>query len=89
MKPFMYLNRGFFPLRKFKPEEKSRGFAAIGLSTGITVNPKLGVRKRLPGTWDYEQFYEQARRAGAGDYDVFLMNGKPVVPSNRELFYLR
>jgi hypothetical protein len=82
-KQFKYLYRTFTPVRRFSEREQAEGIRLPLRSTGIGRYAWC-----QPNTWDHEKFYEKARKAGSGNYDVFLYHGKEVVPGENELFFL-
>lgn len=81
LKSFKYNGKKFTPVRQFTREEQKTG---IGLPLR-----SIGINNYDQGNWNYEDFYKEAKKAGAGEIDIFLMEGKHVVPATNELFEYR
>lgn len=76
MKTFMYNGLRFKPIRLFADHETF--FYVTRRCRSIGINRK--------NRWNWEQFYEKANQAKCGKIDVFLLNGRQVVPCGCELF---
>lgn len=87
MKTFKYLGFTFKPIRKFTKEEDTKGLTLNFYSIGISNYSDNPYQCRLSSEWDYTDFYTEAKKVGAGEMDVFLMNNKAlVIPCGNELF---
>jgi hypothetical protein len=79
MEQFKYLGKMVKPLRQFTKEEEARGLRLPLRSIGID---------NYRGKWDYDKFYAKAKKAGAGEIDIFEYCGIKVVPCSNELFQI-
>lgn len=82
MNSFNFLGKTFIPKRQFTKREENVGLRIVGRSTGIGNYEWSKVKG-----WNYEKFYIEAKKAGAGEIDIFLLDGKEVIPCENELFY--
>lgn len=76
---FTYLGIAVSPLGQLNPDESDINTYTPYLSP-LHISPQAGQ------AWDYDQFYEAANNAGCGEFDLFLMNGKIVLPSSNGLW---
>jgi len=76
MKNFEYNGLKVKPLRHFSPRETF--FYVTKRCNSIRMGANRG--------WDWDQFYQKANQAKCGNIDVFLVNGRQVVPCKHELF---
>ena len=90
---FTYKSLKFTPLRKFKPHEDfhhvSKKLDSINISNRIDFKPQYIDRNLYKiYDWNYEAFYRAAKKADAanGEIDIFMLDGKQVVPCNEQLF---
>lgn len=90
MKTFTYNGLKITPHRQFTKAEDEAGInlplSSIGVSNYQDVKHLPNRKNDIP--WNYDEFYKAAHKAGAGEYDVFLLNGKEVVPGSNELYEL-
>jgi hypothetical protein len=85
-KNFMYLGHHFTPVRQFAPDEQEQPLSLMGLRS-IGFSNYTDFNNAITSEWDYEEFYGVARKKGAGEIDVFLLDRKTyVVPATNELF---
>ena len=88
MKSFKLYGQLFTPVRKLTEAEQILGIGLPLRSTGISNYDNFS--NHISSEWNYEKFYEKAKKVGAGEIDVFLMNKKiTVVPGTNELFELK
>lgn len=85
-KNFKFLGKTFKPIRQFVRNEGN-----IFIITPYLVG--LGNNKKFTnydgGKWNWQKFYDAAKKNGAGQIDIFEMEGKNVVPCENELFELK
>jgi hypothetical protein len=84
MESFTYKGQKFTPMRKFNSSEEREGFVIRKLRSIGIHNYKD--RESILNTWNWEEFYEQAKTVGAGEIDIFSWRGIKVVPCENELF---
>lgn len=78
-KTFNYLNHNFQPLGRLK--ENFDFFIVTRHCRSI------GIYNYDEGEYSHSEFYQNAEKTGAGETDVFLMNGQTIVlPCQNELF---
>ncbi len=82
-KSFKYKNLKFFPLRKFEVHETFVYVSKKLDFIGIHNNPSID--KGVVRNWDYDDFYKAAGQSCA-EIDVFLFEGKQVVPCKGQLY---
>ena len=80
---FTYKSLKFTPLRQFKPYEDFRFISKRLQSIGIHNNPSI--KGGVIRDWDYDEFYKAAGDSNE-EVDIFLFDGKQVVPCEGELF---
>ena len=79
---FNYLNHKFQPLGKLP---KNFDFCVVTRECR-----SIGISKYQNGTYSHRNFYQAAKKIGAGETDVFLMDKKTIVlPCQNELFEYR
>ena len=77
MKNFNYLGLTFKPLKTLK-----------GASATFENKSKhLNNSNDTPTGWDYENFYKEAKKAGAGKVDLFEVAGRARIPATNYLFH--
>lgn len=76
-KEFEYLGLTFKPLRELKGKDADFN----DISNYITLSGKT------PKNWNYEEFYELAKKNGAARIDIFLIDNKEMIPASSCLFY--
>jgi hypothetical protein len=84
---FVYNGMEFVPVRKFKVYENFN-YVTNRCNGGLGVhNYDKDVRKDKVSHWSWNGFYNEAKKVGAGEFDIFLMNDRvEVVPCQNELF---
>ena len=85
LKTFKFLGETFKPIRQFSLNEGNI-FEITPYLKGLKNNEKF--TNYDGGKWSWQEFYNKAKKAGAGEIDVFEMKGKNVVPCKNELFEL-
>ncbi len=78
MKSFTYLGLEFTPIRTLKGKAASYD----NISRRISGN-----ELNTPYSWNYNEFYELAKKHGAGKVDIFKVNDKDRIPGTNYLFY--
>ena len=77
MKEFIYLGLKFEPFKQLKG--KSAKFE--------NVSKRLNSNGVTPKGWNYNNFYKEAKKAGAGKIDLFIdENGTTRIPAENYLF---
>ncbi len=80
LKEFKYLNRTYKPLKTLKGKE----------SDFFEICKHQGTVEFTPQKWNYNKFYEIAKKNGAGKIDIFIINVKgieyQVIPGTNYLF---
>jgi len=86
--PFHYLGMEFTPLRQFNKQEKEIGLSLPMRTIGISNYDKelMPIHTRISAKWNYEAFYAEAKKVGADKIDIFMWQGKQVIPCGNELF---
>ena len=97
-KRFRYLGQLFEPLEKFETQREYdlafQSCRAIGITNydsrfrtdGSQFYPS-NTPFDLMGAYDYDEFYQTAKKAGLDSFDTYLLNGKrQVIPGTNELF---
>lgn len=88
MQSFRYNGMSITPKRKLNRSERQRGLLLPLSSIGVSNYQYLPARKDdIP--YDYDEFYKEATKVGAGKIDVFEYQGMDVVPCKNELFQLK
>lgn len=77
MKKFVYLGMEFSPVRSLSPNEDFSTISKRLRSMGVD---------NYNGNWDYASFYTAAQESGCEDFDIFLYEGRNVIPARNELF---
>lgn len=81
MKSFKYLGKEFTPIRNFIGREGS--FRSISKRLN-----SIGINN-YTGDWDWDAFFEAAKKANVKQVDLYKMNGITVCPCGNELFEYR
>ena len=72
----------FTPKRKFR---KGETFDVV-----LSKVTMIGIDNRNGSKWNYNTFYKIAKKAGCGDFDIYIMDGKiQVTPAWHELYGYR
>jgi hypothetical protein len=87
MKTFKYNGMTFTPLRQFAVFENFK-YLSKRLNSSLGVhNYSKEVRSDKVCDWNHTEFYAEAKKAGAGETDIFLLNDRvEVIPCENELF---
>jgi len=79
MKRFKYLGLSFTPFKKL--EGKDKNF--------FEISKRITNKNDTPKGWNWKEFYKEAKKNDAGDFDLFKVKGKVRIPSTSYLFYYK
>lgn len=80
MESFKYNGKTYKPLRQFEGIENDF----------FHINSKLSINhENTPKDYTWEGFYEKAKQVGAGEIDIFIHNGRLVVPCEYQIQTLK
>ncbi|QDX94721.1 hypothetical protein EEL30_22020 [Brevibacillus laterosporus] len=76
MKNFTFEGLQFKPLNTLKGKQ----------GEFFAISKRISDKGLTPEDWNYDEFYQVAKENGAGEIDLFEMNGKVVIPAENYLF---
>jgi hypothetical protein len=75
---FVYKGKTVYPLKSFDKSDRDYLFK---YGNWASMTGKYPIMDTKSG-WNYEEFYKEAKKVGAGKVDIFYMDGKAVLPTS-------